>query len=57
MAGAARDDNPDTLAARVLAREHELLPQVVRWFAAGELALDGEQVRLHGATLHEPVQL
>jgi phosphoribosylglycinamide formyltransferase-1 len=53
----ARDDNADTLAARVLAREHQLLPQVVRWFAEGKLALQGEQVVLNGQPLAAPVQL
>jgi phosphoribosylglycinamide formyltransferase-1 len=50
------DDAP-TLAARVLQREHQLLPQVVRWFAEGSLGLDGQQVQLHGRSLAEPVQL
>lgn len=53
----ARDDNADTLAARVLEREHHLLPQVVRWFAEGKLALSGEQVMLNGKPLATPVQL
>ena len=51
------DDNADTLAARVLAREHQLLPQVVRWFAEGKLALQGEQVLLNGQPLAAPLQL
>jgi phosphoribosylglycinamide formyltransferase-1 len=50
-------DDADTLAARVLQREHELLPQVVRWFTAGDLSLDHEQVRLHGEPLTKPVRL
>jgi phosphoribosylglycinamide formyltransferase-1 len=50
------DDAP-TLAARVLEREHVLLPQVVRWFAAGELALHGDRVWLHGQPLDKPVSL
>jgi phosphoribosylglycinamide formyltransferase-1 len=51
------DDDAPTLAARVLQREHQLLPQVVRWFAEGALGLDGQQVTLHGRALAEPVQL
>jgi phosphoribosylglycinamide formyltransferase-1 len=51
------DDNAETLAARVLLREHELLPQVVRWFAADQLSLRGEQVWLHGTPISEPVLL
>jgi phosphoribosylglycinamide formyltransferase-1 len=36
-------DDASTLAARVLAREHVMLPRVVRWFVEGrlELAADG----------------
>ena len=30
------DDTPDTLAARVLQREHELYPAVLRRFAEGD---------------------
>ena len=30
------DDTPDTLAARVLTREHQLYPAVLRRFAAGD---------------------
>lgn len=50
-------DNAETLAARVLAREHELLPQVVRWFAAGRLALDRDLVTFDGQPLQQPIQL
>ncbi|WP_374337383.1 phosphoribosylglycinamide formyltransferase [Methyloversatilis sp.] len=39
------DDDETTLAARVLAQEHLLYPQVVRWFVSGRLALrDGRAV-------------
>lgn len=31
------DDTPDTLAARVLAQEHVIFPQAVRWFAEDRL--------------------
>lgn len=31
------DDTADTLAARVLAQEHRIYPQAVRWFAEGRL--------------------
>lgn len=34
------DDTPDRLAARVLAQEHRVFPQAVRWFAEGRLRLD-----------------
>jgi phosphoribosylglycinamide formyltransferase-1 len=33
------DDTPDTLAARVLAQEHRIYPQAVRWFAEGKLVV------------------
>jgi len=35
------DDTADSLAARVLAREHVLLPRVVRWLIEGRIARDG----------------
>jgi phosphoribosylglycinamide formyltransferase-1 len=40
------DDDEARLAARVLAVEHRLLPTAVRWFCAGDLALDAGRVRL-----------
>jgi phosphoribosylglycinamide formyltransferase-1 len=40
------DDTPDTLAARVLAQEHRIYPQVVRWFAEGRLEINGGHVNL-----------
>lgn len=39
-------DSEETLAARVLAQEHRIYPQAVRWFAEGRLRLDGGRVRL-----------
>lgn len=33
------DDTPATLAARVLAQEHRIYPQAVRWFLEGQLKL------------------
>jgi phosphoribosylglycinamide formyltransferase 1 len=40
------DDDPASLAARVLAEEHRLLPEVVGWFCAGRILLDGGRVRI-----------
>ncbi|HOW75078.1 MAG TPA: phosphoribosylglycinamide formyltransferase [Candidatus Competibacteraceae bacterium] len=51
------DDNPDTLAARVLTQEHRLYPQAIRWFAEGRLRLEGEQVRFDGQPLMQPLRL
>ena len=51
------DDDPDTLAARVLAQEHRLYPQAIRWFAEGRLRLEGEQVWFDGKPLVEPLRL
>jgi phosphoribosylglycinamide formyltransferase 1 len=36
------DDTPASLAARVLAQEHRIYPQAIRWFAEGRL------VNIHG---------
>lgn len=41
----ADDDTPDTLAARVLAAEHRLLPQVLADCVAGRVRVDGMRVR------------
>jgi len=41
-------DDADTLAARVLAREHRILPLAIRWFAEGRLSIEGERVLLDG---------
>ena len=50
-------DDAESLAARVLEREHELLPQVVRWFAAGRLALERDVVAFDGEPLRQPIPL
>ena len=44
-------DDEATLAARVLAAEHELYPRAVGWFVKGELELKGGRVTHRG---HEP---
>jgi phosphoribosylglycinamide formyltransferase-1 len=44
---AVRDeDTPETLAVRVQAVERQLVPEAVRLFAAGRLALEGRRVRI-----------
>ena len=39
-------DTADTLAARVLTVEHEILPETVRLFCAGKLGVDGRHVHV-----------
>lgn len=50
-------DDPDTLAARVLEREHRLYPLAIRWFAEGRLRLDGERVWFDSQPLAVPLRL
>jgi len=45
-----RQDDADTLAARVLEAEHRLLPEVVGWFCDGRLTLDNGHVRVREAS-------
>jgi phosphoribosylglycinamide formyltransferase-1 len=40
------DDDEGALAARVLAQEHRIYPQAVRWFLDGRLVLESGQVRV-----------
>lgn len=42
-------DSPTTLAERVLAEEHRILPLAIGWFAQGRLTLQGTRVLLDGA--------
>ncbi|HVI58301.1 MAG TPA: phosphoribosylglycinamide formyltransferase [Luteimonas sp.] len=49
-------DDPDLLAARVLEREHPLLVETLRWFAAGRIALAEDGVHVDGAA-RGPLQL
>ncbi len=51
-------DDAETLAARVLEKEHIIYPLAVRWFAQGRLSLnDRDQIVLDGKVLDTPVQL
>lgn len=50
-------DDPDRLAARVLAQEHRLYPQAIRWFAEGRLRLEGERVLFDGQPLDAPLRM
>ena len=38
------DDTEETLAARVLAREHQVLPMAVGWIAEGRVCVENERV-------------
>jgi phosphoribosylglycinamide formyltransferase-1 len=42
------DDTPTTLAARVLAQEHRIYPQAIRWFAEGRLHNQHGRINLQG---------
>lgn len=50
-------DDAATLAQRVLAREHPLLVETLRWLAAGRLTLHRDAVDLDGERLSTPLQL
>ena len=50
-------DTPATLAARLLPREHRLLIECVRLFAAGRIALRGDSVVCDGRSLGAPLRL
>jgi len=51
------EDTADSLATRVLAQEHRLLPSVVEWFATGRLRLESGMPVLDDVTLSSPHQL
>lgn len=42
------DDTAQTLATRVLAQEHQIYPQAIRWFAEGRLVNNCGRVNLKG---------
>lgn len=50
-------DTPETLASRLLPREHALLVAVLRLAATGALAEQGDAVFLHGQALLNPLCL
>lgn len=52
-----QDDDADSLAARVLQQEHELFPEVIRWYADKRLTLTGNQVNFDGKPLLKPVSI
>ena len=50
-------DTAEALAARVLAREHPLLLETLRWIVDGRLVLQGSRVQVNGRPLTAPLQL
>jgi phosphoribosylglycinamide formyltransferase-1 len=42
------DDTVESLANRILAQEHRLLPCVVQWFAEGRVGIENDRVRVAG---------
>lgn len=48
-------DTADSLAERVLAKEHVIYPRVVEWFCEGRLSLDNHVIRLDQQVLNEPI--
>ena len=51
------DDTPDSLAARVLEKEHIIYPLAVQWFAKERLQLREHHAWLDGTALTQPLQL
>jgi phosphoribosylglycinamide formyltransferase-1 len=51
------DDAPETLAQRILAREHPLLVQSVAWLSEGRAVARGTEFVSAGRTLRTPLQL
>jgi phosphoribosylglycinamide formyltransferase-1 len=50
------DDDADSLAARVLQKEHQIYPLTIRWFAEKRLSMDEKgEVILNGKHLDKPV--
>lgn len=44
------DDTPDRLAARILEEEHRLYPEAIRAIADGRITIEGNRVKIKGAT-------
>ncbi|MES9969544.1 MAG: phosphoribosylglycinamide formyltransferase [Candidatus Thiodiazotropha sp.] len=50
------DDNAESLAARVLQKEHLIYPLAIRWFAEKRVSMDENgKVRMDGKRLEKPV--
>ena len=48
------DDDEAELRTRVQTREHELYPEVLGWFAAGRIGIQGQRVMFDGVPLERP---
>jgi phosphoribosylglycinamide formyltransferase-1 len=53
----APDDSASSLSERILVLEHQLYPQVIRWFAAGRLKLEHGRVLLQDARVQSEAYL
>jgi phosphoribosylglycinamide formyltransferase-1 len=51
------NDDPESMASRVLQREHVIYPQTVAWFCEGRLRLSAGTVHLDGTPLTAPIML
>ncbi len=51
------EDSPDTLAARVLKREHLIYPAAIKLFAEGSVKMEGDTVYHNGRPLESPILL
>lgn len=51
------EDDAQSLAARVLAVEHRIYPQAVRWFCEGRLRLEAGRVRVDGVCAASTAEL
>ncbi len=52
-----KGDDPDTLAARVLTKEHIIYPTAIRMFAEGSIRMDGDGVYHNDELLQSPIIL
>jgi phosphoribosylglycinamide formyltransferase-1 len=50
-------ETPETLAARVLEKEHIIYPLAIGWYLSGQLQLENRQVVFKGKTIDRPLQL
>ena len=51
------DDTAGSLAARVLAAEHRLLPQAIAWFLSGRAVLEGGRVALDASIVPDTLMV